>query len=256
MQIQKWIDDYGDDSDFVRVRVRGVFPATSANALIGPEDVEEAMKRHYSEDKFNFASVILGVDVARQGDDASVIQKRQGIVAFPSESMNIPDTMLVANKVANAINEFNADATFIDATGGYGVGVIDALRHTRYTPVEVYFSGKATDPRYFNKRSEMWFEMAAWIKSGGALPNDPELAEELCAASYTFQGDKFRLCDKDEIKAVIGRSPDKADALALTFAYPVAPRPHYLYGTLSASDKLTKERREYNPYDRMKALAR
>jgi hypothetical protein len=88
----------------------------------------------------------------------------------------------------------------------------------------VQFGGKATDPRYFNKRSEMYFELSKWLKAGGKLPDDPELKEELCATTYTFQGDKFRLCDKDDIKYVIGRSPDKADALILTFAYPVSPR--------------------------------
>jgi hypothetical protein len=245
-QLQKWVDDYGEDSDFVRVRVRGVFPATSANALIGSDDVDAAMSRHYSEDKYSFASVILGVDVARQGDDSSVIQRRQGIVSFEPKVMKIPDTMLVANQVAIEIDSSKADACFIDSTGGYGVGVVDALRQTRYSPTEVYFSGKATDQRYFNKRSEMWFEMVEWIKSGGALPKSQELKEELCAATYTFQGDKFRLCDKDDIKEAIGRSPDMADALALTFAYPVAPRPHPLFGSMNRSS--INSRREYNPY--------
>jgi hypothetical protein len=143
-------------------------------------------------------------------------------MAFKPKQLRIPDTMLVANAVGIFIGEFDPDATFVDATGGYGVGVVDALRQINHTPIEVYFSGKANDPRYFNKRSEMWFEMAKWIKDGGALPDDSELAEELAAATYTFQGDKFRLCDKDDIKKLIGRSPDKADALALTFAMPVS----------------------------------
>lgn len=226
-QLQKWVDDYGEDSDFVRVRVRGVFPAASFNALIGPEEVEAAMKREYSLDKFSHAAVVLGVDVAREGDDSSVIQKRQGLMAHPPRVMRIPDTTLVAQQVMQEIDKSEADGVFVDASGGYGAGVIDTLRATRYTPLEVYFSGKPNDPRYFNKRSEMWFDMVKWIKAGGALPNDPELAEEICAATYAFQGDKFRLCDKDDIKAAIGRSPDKADALALTFAYQVNRNQNY-----------------------------
>ncbi len=231
-QIQKWVDDYGEDSDFVRVRVRGVFPSSAANSLIGPEDIERANARHYDRTHYEFAAKILGVDVARQGDDASVIFPRQGKVAFKPKTLRIPDTMLLANAVSQSITKWQADATFVDATGGYGVGVIDALRQTGQTPIEVYFSGKALDPRYFNKRSEMWFEMARWIKDGGAMPYDAELAEELCAATYTFQGDKFRLDDKDSIKETIGRSPDKADALALTFAFPVAPTKKWAHPSL------------------------
>lgn len=246
-QIQKWVDDYGEDSDFVRVRVRGMFPSASSNALIGPDDIEAATKRHYKPGQFDYAAVILGVDVARQGDDSSVIAKRQGKAAYPLRSMKIPDTMLVANQVALYQDEHNADAVFVDSTGGYGVGVVDALRQTGRDPIEVYFSGKANDPRYFNKRSEMYFELAKWIKSGGELPDDPELAEELCAHTYTFQGDKFRLCDKDDVKEEIGRSPDKSDALALTFASPVTRR-NPLDGF---RNKDPSKRREHDPYSSM-----
>jgi hypothetical protein len=69
----------------------------------------------------------------------------------------------------------------------------------------------------------MFFLLAKWIKAGGQLPFDEALAEELCAITYTFQGDKFRICSKDDIKDEIGRSPDRADAAALTFAFPVVP---------------------------------
>ena len=244
-QLQKWVDDYGEDSDFVRVRVRGVFPSASSNALIGPDDIEAAQSRHYSEHQYSFAARILGVDVARQGADSSMLAPRQGKVAFKMRQLRIPDTMLVANAVAQAMDKFKPDATFVDATGGYGVGVIDALRQVNRTPIEVYFSGKATDPRYFNKRSEIWFEMAKWIKDGGALPSDPELAEELAAATYTFQGDKFRLCDKDDIKDLIGRSPDKADALALTFAFPVAPSLKHIHPSFEQRGVTA----EYDPYE-------
>lgn len=247
-QLQKWVDDYGEDSDFVRVRVRGVFPAASSNALIGPDEVDAAMKREYKQGEFDFAAIILGVDVARQGDDSSVIIKRQGKVAFKPRQLRIPDTMLVAQQVGIECDTHHADACFVDATGGYGVGVVDAMRQVGRDPIEVYFSGKAIDPRYFNKRSEMYFELAKWIKAGGALPDDRELAEELCAATYTFQGDKFRLDDKDSIKETLGRSPDKADALALTFAQPVVKRtPYDQYRNNSDAGR----RREFNPYESM-----
>lgn len=243
-QLDKWVADYGEDSDFVRVRVRGVFPATSSNALLGPEEIDEAMQRVYREHEIDYAGVIMGVDIARQGDDSSAIARRQGRMAYPIRKLKVPDTMLVADQVGMEMDEHNVDGTFIDATGGYGVGVVDALRQLGRDPVEVYFSGKATDPRYFNKRSEMYFELAKWVKAGGALPLDPELKEELCACTYTYQGDKFRLDDKDSIKDVIGRSPDKADALALTFAYPV-------YKNNVTSVARTRRKNEYDPYANM-----
>lgn len=247
-QLQKWVDDYGEDSDFVRVRVRGVFPSASSNSLIGPEDVAAAVARQYKPGDFAYAATILGVDVARQGDDSSIIIKRQGKAAYMPRQMRIPDTMMVAHQVGIEWDASKADAVFVDATGGYGVGVVDALRQVGRDPIEVYFSGKAVDPRYFNKRSEMWFEMAKWVKAGGALPDDQELIEELCAATYTFQGDKFRLCDKDDIKEQIGRSPDKADALALTFAHPVAPK-----SPLEMAGGTHKRAgREYDPFDQLR----
>lgn len=238
-QLQKWVDDYGEDSDFVRVRVRGVFPAASLNALLGPEEVEEAMAREYKPGEMDYAPVILGVDVARQGDDSSVIARRQGRVLFPLRALRIPDTVLVATQVNDECDAHKADACFVDATGGYGVGVVDSMRATNHSPIEVYFSGKATDPRYFNKRSEMLFELAKWVKAGGSLPRDDALKEELCALQYVYQGDKFRIIEKDDIKELIGRSPDRCDAAALTFAYPVAKR-----DTLAALPK----RKEYDPY--------
>lgn len=253
-QLQKWVDDYGEDSDFVRVRVRGVFPEVAANALLGPEDYERATKRQYRPEQYDWAAKILGVDVARQGTDRTVIFPRQGLVAFRPKVLRIPDTMQVAAIVAQAADRWGADAIFVDGTGGYGAGVIDRLRSLGYVVHEVQFAAKATDPRYFNKRSEMAFEMARWVKDGGALPEIPDLEIELCALTYRFQGDRFRLAEKDEIREEIGESPDLADALALTFAWPVGPR--------SADEKLRDEieatgrasgagkiAAEYDPYE-------
>lgn len=250
-QLQKWVDDYGEDSDFVRVRVRGVFPAASSNQLISMDEIEASMKREYQADEIAHAAEIFGVDVARQGADSSVLIRRKGLVAFMPRQMRIPDTMLLATQVAMSWEKHRPDACFVDATGGYGVGVVDALRQVNRDPIEVYFSGKAIDPRYFNKRSEMYFELAKWIKGGGALPDDKELAEELAAATYTYQGDKFRLCDKDDIKELIGRSPDKADALALTFAYPVAPR-HPLDDIAPGVRRQSSHPKEHDPYAAMR----
>jgi phage terminase large subunit len=219
---QEMINTYGRDNPWVMATILGLFPPTGFNSLFGPDEVDAAMKRTYTEEQYSSAPVVLGGDVARQGDDASVIVKRQGLVAFPFRSMRIPDTMLVAQQFIMEKDKHEADAVFVDETGGYGAGVIDAMRQLGHDVIGVQFGGKPNDYRYFNKRSEMYFEMSKWVKSGGALPDDRELKEELCATQFVYQGDKFRIIEKELIKDAIGRSPDKADSLALTFAMPVA----------------------------------
>jgi phage terminase large subunit len=235
---QEMIDTYGPDNPWVMATILGLFPPTGFNSLLGPDEVDVAMARHYRLDEYNHAPVVLGGDVARQGDDSSVVARRQGLAAFQCRSMRIPDTMLVANQFVMEKQKYDADAFFVDETGGYGAGVIDAMRQLGHDVIGVQFGGKPNDYRYFNKRSEMYFELARWVKAGGALPLDRELKEELCATTYVFQGDKFRIVEKELIKAAIGRSPDKADAYALTFAFPVGKK----------SDTPFVQQQEYDPY--------
>ena len=100
---------------------------------------------------------------------------------------------------------------------------VDQLRLLNRWPIEIPFSGKPNDGRFFNKRTEMLFEAVQWVKDGGCLPHCPELIEEMTAVTYTFKGDKFLCEDKDQVKVKIGRSTDYFDAFGLTFAHPVAP---------------------------------
>ena len=121
---------------------------------------------------------------------------------------------------------------FIDS-GAMGAGVIDRIRQLGYSVIEVSFGGKATDDgRYFNKRTEMYAKCAEYIKKdGGAIPDDAEMREELANVYYGFDNrGRMKLKSKDEIKEVLGRSPDTADALALTFAQPVARQADYNMG--------------------------
>lgn len=214
---------YGRDNGWVMATILGEFPPHGFNTLLSLEDVERAMDRHYREDEYQGAQKRLGVDVARYGDDSTVIFPRQGLVAFKPSIMRNASGPEVAARVAQAKARWRSELETVDGTGGYGAGVIDALIQAGHSPLEVNFSGKAIDPRYFNKRSEIWFEMAEWIKRGGALPNDAELVRELTAPMYTLQGGKFRLEEKEQIKKRLGYSPDKADALATTFALPDQP---------------------------------
>lgn len=219
------IEKYGRDNPWVLVNVFGKFPPSSLNSLLGPDEVNEAFKRVYSDAQVSFAARIMGVDVARFGDDESVLILRQGLQAYRPTGLRNQTAMDGAGIVASKWIEWRADACMVDATGGYGAAWVDALRAIRYRPREVQFAGAPHDPKYYNKRAEMWFTMAEWVKSGGALPPSCEqLVGELTAATYSFRGDRLLLEDKDQMKQKIGRSPDYADALCCTFAYPVAPR--------------------------------
>ncbi len=215
------IRKYGRDNPWVLVNVFGRFPPSSMDSLLGPDDVREAMARNYEAHQYIFNSVILGVDVARMGDDRSVIFPRQGLYAAPPLVLRNLDSLAGATQVALMQDKWEAEATHIDATGGYGVGWIDALRGMHRPSREVQFAGKPADGRFLNKRAEMYWDMAEWVKRGGWLPNVPELLGELCTPTFFYKGDKFCMEDKDQIKSRLGRSPDLADALACTFAFPV-----------------------------------
>ena len=221
---REMIAAYGRDNPWVMATILGQFPPAGFSSMLSIGDVEAAMARHYAAGEYGGAPLVLGVDVARQGDDQSVIAARRGIAALPLRAMRLPDTVLVSAQVSMEYDSQKADALFVDETGGYGAGVVDDLRRRGYRPTGVQFGGRPNDPRYYDKRSEMLFALCEWVKGGGAIPRDNELKQELIALRYVYQGDKFRVVPKDIIKKEIGRSTDKADALALTFAYPVAGR--------------------------------
>jgi hypothetical protein len=170
--------------------------------------------------------------VALYGDDATVLAPRQGLVAFGMEVLRNAKPSEIAARLARGQAKWGQELNFVDGTGGYGSGVIDSGQQAGMHMVDVQFAGKAQDPRFFNARSEMWFRMAEWVKKGGALPEDPGLLQELVTPTYYMQGGKFRLEEKAQIKKRLGRSPDKADALAMTFYYPDQPARTYAGITL------------------------
>ena len=233
------------------VNVFGQFPPSSMNSLLGPEEVISAQRKYgqVRPDEYSFAPIVLGVDPARFGDDRTVIIARQGIKAEAPEILRNARTTEIASRVSKIWDTVEADACFIDDTGGWGAGVIDALIQARFNPIPINFSGSADDTRYYNKRAEMWFEMAEWVRTGGALPPEIEdLVGEMSTPTYTFKSGKFLLQEKDQIKDVLGRSPDIADALALTFAMPVRPRGTKASGDSPAwMERLKKSRRTNNP---------
>ena len=222
-KLQDWVDDYGEDSDFVKVRVMGEFPSASSMQFISRDLVMEAREREAQ--CFLHDPMILGVDVARFGDDQSVIAVRRGRDAqtFPWRKYRNLDTMQLAARVAEAVREFKPDAVFVDG-GGVGGGVIDRLRQLSIDCIEVNFGSKADEGRYLNKRAEMWGRMKEWIV-GAAIPDENELMDDLVGVEYGYtMKNQIQLEKKEDMKKRGLASPDMADALALTFAYPVAPR--------------------------------
>lgn len=200
------------------------FTASAFNVLIKIDDVTKSASRTYKAEDISMAPKILGVDVARFGNDRCVIFRRQGLVAFEPKIYSDIDNMTFAAHLMHEIDSWNPDAVFVDA--GRGEGVIDRCRQMGYDITEVNFGAKSICPeKYVNKRVEMWDAVAAWIKEGGAIPQNPELKSELTFPEYSFDSaNRMKLMSKEEIKELTGKSPDIADALALTFAHPVRPK--------------------------------
>jgi hypothetical protein len=225
-QIQKWIDDYGEDSDFVRVRVRGEFPRAGSSQFIPADTV--AFCRNYKAIGYESLPKILSVDVARYGDDQTVIGTRQGRRATILAKLRGMSTVQVAERVIEFLKSEAPDATIVDGIG-VGAGVVDQLRYRGYTQrlFEYAPGAKAENgSTYFNRRSELWGMMRDWLSAGAEIPDDPELASDLCGPEYYFSPkQQVQLESKDDMKARGLSSPDCADMLAMTFQVKVAPPP-------------------------------
>lgn len=214
---------YGRDDPWVMSYILGQFPPTSMNSLLGPDQVRDSMNRYYEPHKYENIQKRIGVDVARFGDDRTVLFPRQGLWARMPTILRGADTLQITARLITGKYKYESEVEYIDATGGYGAGVIDQMKAAGHSPIGINFSSRATNSRYFNKRSEMWFEMCEWVKQGGRLPNIPEMVKELTTPQYFFHKGTLRLEEKDQIKKRLGSSPDLADALALTFATPDCP---------------------------------
>ncbi len=221
VQIQQWIDDYGEDHDFVRVRVRGVFPRASSLQFIGHDIVRRAMSRKIEDIQVAGFPKILSVDVARHGDDQSVITKRKGTKVWPQLKLRINDTMALAEHVALTIEEWGPEYVFIDATG-LGWAVVDRLNQLGYADrvIAVQVGESAADERkYSNKRAEMWGRCRDWLKEGGMLPDDDELETDLTGPQYGMdENGRYQLERKKDMKKRGLASPDCGDSLALGFS--------------------------------------
>ena len=215
------IREHGEDSDVARVEVKGEFPETGATQFIGSGLVRDAAAREVEADAG--APVVIGVDVARFGDDCSVIYVRagrDGRSIAPIRFKGLATDQLV-HHVASVVSKYQPDAVCVDG-GGVGGGVVDQLRGLGYRVHDIQFGARADeDQRYQNKRAEMWGRMKEWL-AYGAVPEDKHLFADLTNVQYEFDATgRLKLESKEKMKARGQASPDAADALALTFAvYP------------------------------------
>jgi hypothetical protein len=221
--IQEKLDFYGAESNYARSHVYGRFPLATANQLIPSDRVEAAVVRRDAA-AHSADPIILGVDVASgHSTSISVVAIRHGPDArslggqykFPGVDPNA-----LCYEVAKIANEVGATAIHVDATG-IGGGTAARLRELGYPAHEVYLGSRAPqgDVRCANMRAYCWTMMASWLKAG-AIVNDAELKAQLCAPEYSENAQGLVIEKKEHMADRGLASPDCADALSLTFAYP------------------------------------
>jgi hypothetical protein len=256
-QFERWVEDYGEDHDFVRVRVRGIFPRVDAESFIPLDLAREACIREI--DPPLGMPVVLGVDIGRFGDDPSVIYARKGRDArtIPPEIYFNLDTMAMASKIMVAMQKHHATMAFVDE-GGVGGGVIDRLRQLRVPGVYgVNFSTKPfginveSGIKYANRRAEIWGALRDFLTSGiieDKLPGlEHDLVDEIIGPTFTLNNkEEILLESKKELRKRGIPSPNVADALALTFSLPeyVPERDRRQYQEFKA-----EQTPDYNPYE-------
>ena len=238
--------DYGLDSDVYRVRVLGQFPNQNASGLFTLQDIEDAMKRWPAADTSGIRTV--GVDVAGFGNDATALAVRKGMRIENISLYRDMDTQAVSGVAGVVADEEHCQTIFVDGIG-IGAGVFDTLKRNRgATRVINAHAGKMSEQPdiYFNKRTEMYVRLRDWLRDGGALPDDEQLKEELLAVEYVFtNAGKMQLISKALIKELIGRSPDKADAVAFNFYQTIRTSNHFA----SFNTGNSPSPREWSPFD-------
>jgi hypothetical protein len=240
-QLQEWVDDYGEDSDFVKVRVRGLFPSAGDRQFIPSHLVDKARGRTISNHAFAYAPIVIGVDPSYCGGDECVVYLRQGLMSKRlAVYRKLEDDLLLAGYVAQFEDEYKADKVFVDM--GYGTGVVSAGKAMGRQWMLIPFAMESNDVGFLNKRAEMWNNMKKWLAEGGCLEDDPIICQELTGPEYAVKLDgKIKLESKDDMKKRGLASPNRADALCLTFAFPVTKK-NQIHG-----QQFHTAKKEYDP---------
>ncbi len=223
-EIKEWEEAYGEDSDFFRVRVKGQFPRAGNMQFISSEWVDKCRNGEIPAEAWNLQPIVMGVDVARYGDDKTVIAVRQGRKLHELRKYREKNTMEVASLVVAAIKEWKKTsqlaAVFVDEIG-IGAGVVDRLRMLGHDIIGVNAGSKPSDDKtYYNKRIEMWDRMRKWLRDGADITkDDPDLRISLIGIEYGFDDkERMRLERKKDMKKRGLDSPDEGDAIGFTFA--------------------------------------
>lgn len=240
-KIEEWLEAYGEDSDFFKVRVRGVFPSASDLQFISTEIADKAQKQVYKPGQFDHLPTIIGVDPAWTGSDSLEIVMRQGY--YMKSLASIPkndDDWRMAKLIAQFEDEYKADAVFIDM--GYGTGIYSIGKQLGRKWRLIEFGGKSNDPVYLNMRAYMWGQMKEWLREGGSIPqNDQALYDDIVGPEVIIdKNGRIQLESKKDMKERGLPSPNKGDALALTFAFRVTKK-------INGNQKRVANT-EYNPF--------
>ena len=164
-----------------------------------------------------------GIDFARYGSDSTCIVIRNGYSIVEMNKMNNADTDEIVNTYLTLCKKYNPIMTAIDSTGGYDIGFYDRLKHTNKEIQEVNFGSASDDGICANKRSFIYFNLASALENGFAI-DDNEMRQALRYTTWSLTANGKRiLTPKDNIKRIIGHSPDSLDALALSFYKIKAP---------------------------------
>ena len=234
---QSWIDrvkkSWIEGSALWDARVLGEFPTEGTDTLIPIKYIEAALIKELEEGYKG--DIELGVDVARFGDDRTVLSVRNGIELLEIETHKTEDTMETVGRViqfAQKHSETPKEVPIKVDVIGVGSGVVDRLREQGYHVVGVNSSDRADDSdKYINKRTEMCFSLRErFIEGEIKIIQDEELMGELSSPKYKINSTgKFQVEAKDEVKKRIGRSPDLADSCVYCFAPGDTIRDRYIF---------------------------
>lgn len=228
--IKQWEEDYGLDSDFFRVRVRGLAPRASELQYIDKERVDLARSRAQPHGPLD--PLVAGFDVSGDGNAWNVIRFRRGLNGRVHPPIRIPGgsdpdrskrTAIVAELLEDKRPDHQLAAMFVDSA--FGAPIVAVLKAQGYTNIhEVNFGGESPDAHQANKRAYMYARLKEWLLLG-SVPDDDGLCEQLMLPGYHHNKSMQLVIEsKQDLKDRGERSPDDADALALTFAQTVAAR--------------------------------
>lgn len=229
-EARKYIDAYGRDHPFVQVNFLAEYPSVGLNQILSVEEFLVSTEREVDEYSQEHLVPHVGIDMSRGGVDSTVIAARRGRYCYPLREVICKDKGLATTRAAEQalldeirtrfhdVDEFSVKI-FIDCTGGIGTSLYDRLIERGYKVDGVLFNRGADGGKSFkNVRAEMYMRLREFALDSGKLPMDHRLREELAATEYFYNdGSTVQIADKKLVKVAVGRSPDRGDALALSF---------------------------------------